>query len=198
MRKAKPIEFPYTNKKFIKTSELLNKNLSYYKIRKLEQQNIIKRINGDTYENLTYNGEEHDFLYVSGYIVQGVVCLMSAAVYHGMSTFRSNRIDVAIRHKSKVSVLPDWPSIKIFYFSEKRYEIGIRTISIEGGSFKIYDPEKTVCDLLSYRIKYGIEDALDVLKNYLGRADRDINKLIRYAEQMRCHGILSKYLEVLL
>lgn len=198
MRISKSIDFPYTSRKFIKTSELLDKNLSYYKIRQLEKQNIIRRINGDSFENLTYHGEDHEFLYVSGYVAQGVVCLMSAAVYHDMSTFRSNHIDVAIRHKSKVSVLPDWPRIKIFYFSDKRYDIGIQTISCEGGFFRVYDPEKTVCDLLVYRYKYGLEDALHVLKNYLGREDRDINKLIRYAEMMRCHRILSTYLEVLL
>ena len=198
MNKSKQIEFPFPKRKFIKTKELLKQKLSYYMINRMVEENVIKKINGNTYENLAYSRDENDFLYVFGYVDEGVVCLMSAAVYYGLSTFRSNQIDVAIRQKSKVSILPDWPTIGIYYFSIQRYKLGIQTISCEGGSFKIYDMEKTVCDLLTYRNKYGFEDCIAVLKNYLRREDRDINKLLAYSKKLRCQNVLTKYLEVLL
>jgi len=198
MNKSKIIDFPFSKRKFIKTNELLEKKFSYYMINRMVKENIIKKINGNTYENSTYSGDENDFLYVSGYVDEGVVCLMSAAVYHRISTFRSNQIDVAIKQKAKISILPDWPTIGIYYFSNQRYELGIQTIPCEGGSFKIYDMEKTVCDLLSYRNKYGLEDCLAVLKNYLRNEDRDINKLLAYSKKLRCQRVLTKYLEVLL
>lgn len=198
MNKEKAVKFPFPNRKFVRTEELLEAKLSYYIINRLVRDKTISKINGNTYENLTYSGNENDFLYASGYIADGVICLMSAAVYHGMSTVRNNQIDVAIRRKSKISTLPTWPSIGVFYFSSMRYELGIQSIEIEGGDFMIYDREKTVCDLLTYRNKYGYEDCLSVLKKYLRRNDRDINKLISYAEKMRCYNVMSKYLEALL
>lgn len=198
MNKAKKIEFPFPNRKFIKSKELQDKNYSYYMINRMVEEGMIKKINGNTYENLNYSGDDHDFLYVSGYIEEGIVCLMSAAVYHELSTFRPHQIDVAVKQKSKVTTLPDWPSIDVYYFSKKRYQTGIKSISIDGGTFKIYDKEKTVCDLLFYRNKYGIDDSLMVLKNYLKHEDRDINKLLSYAEALRCKTTLMKYLEVLL
>jgi predicted transcriptional regulator of viral defense system len=167
-------------------------------INRMIEENIVKKINSNTYENLSYEIDESDYLYVSGYVDEGVVCLMSAAVYHNISTFRMSQVDVAIKQKSKVAILPDWPSIGIFYFSNQRYNLGMLAIPIEGGSFKIYDMEKTVCDLLSYRNKYGLEDSLAVLKNYLRREDRNIDKLIVYSKKLRCYNILIKYLEVLL
>ncbi len=162
------------------------------------EESLIRKINGSTYENLSYTGDDNDFLYVSGYIDEGVICLMSAAVYHELSTFRPHQIDTAIKQKSKVSILPDWPNIAIYYFSKNRYELGIESIIIDGGSFKVYDKEKTVCDLLAYRNKFGQEDALAVLKNYLKRDDRDINKLLSYSKKLRSYNTLMKYLEVLL
>lgn len=162
------------------------------------KEKIVKKINGNTYENLNYTGDESDYLYASGYVDEGVVCLMSSAVYHNISTFRVSQVDVAIKQKSKVTILPDWPSIGIYYFSNQRYKLGMLTIPIDGGSFIIYDMEKTVCDLLSYRNKYGLEDSLNVLKNYLKREDRNIDKLITYSKKLRCYNILIKYLEVLL
>ena len=198
MNKSKVIEFPYPDQKFIKTEELIKKGFSYYMINRMVEENAIKKINGNTYENLSYKRDESDYLYVSGYIDEGVVCLMSAAVYHGISTYRTSQIDVAIKQKSKVNILPEWPTIGVYYFSNQRYELGIDSISIEGGTFKIYDIEKTVCDLLTYRNKYGHEDSLAVLKNYLNRENRNINKLVTYAKKLRCFNILMKYLEVLL
>lgn len=198
MNKKKNIDFPFPNKKFIHSSELLNLNISYYGINKFVEKGILSKINGNTFENTKYEGDESDYLYVSGYINQGVVCLMSAAIYHEMSMVRSRQIDVAVKQKARVGNLPEWPMIGVFYFDKNRFETGITTIEIEGGSFKVYNREKTVCDLLSYRNKYGLEDCLSVLKNYLNREDRNINKLIEYSKKLRCYNVLSKYLEVLL
>lgn len=198
MNKSKTIEFPFPGLKFIKSEDFKNLGYSYYMINRMILTHMIKKINGNTYENLNYTGDESDYLYVSGYINQGIVCLMSAAVYHGLSTARMSHVDVAIKRKLKVNILPDWPTMKIYYFSNERYELGIENLSIEGGQLMIYDQEKTVCDVLFYREKYGIEDSIAVLKNYLKREDRNINKLIFYAKRLRCYNILSKYLEVLL
>ncbi len=198
VNKTKIQKFPFPERKFIRTSSMLELGYSYYMINRFAKDGIIRRINGNTYENLQYSMDENEFLYVDGYIEKGVICLMSAAVYHGMSTFRPHQIDVAIPVKHKVTNLPNWPSIGIFFFSDNRHNLGIEKIIVDGGSFRIYDKEKTVCDLLTYRNKYGLEDCLDVLKNYLRQENRDMNKLICYAQQTRSYNILSKYLEVLL
>jgi hypothetical protein len=58
--------------------------------------------------------------------------------------------------------------------------------------------EKTVVDIVFYREKIGIEETKEVLKSYLQRTDRNINRIVRYAEQLKCGDIMKKYLEVLL
>lgn len=198
MNKTKLIKFPYPNLKFIKSEDFKKSRYSYYMIHRMVEDNMIKKINGNTYENMNYQGDESDYLYVSGYIDQGILCLISAAVYHGLSNARMSHVDVAIKRKLKVNILPEWPMIHIYYFSNDRYEMGVENVTIDGGQFKIYDIEKTVCDVLFYREKYGIEESVSVLKNYLKRDDRNINKLVGYAKKLRCYSILSKYLEVLL
>ena len=92
-KKAKAIK----SRKFIKTKELLEYDMTYYKINRLVEEGVLEKINGNTYENLTYDGDDHDFLYVNGYVDRGVVCLMSAAAHHGLRTFSPYQIDVAIK-----------------------------------------------------------------------------------------------------
>lgn len=185
------------NKKFITTAELKNMGYSYYKIEKLEKTGILSRINRSTYENLAYKGDENDFFSAEAYVPNGVICLMSAARYYGLTNFLPDAVNVAIERKKKVNTLPDWPEIRIFYFAPSRMDIGAVEIYEGENSFHIFNIEKTVVDIIYYRNKIGIEETSEVLKNYLKRGDRQIDRIYAYAKQLRCEKVVRTYLEVL-
>ena len=178
--------------------ELKDKGLSYYKINQLVKQGILIKLNKNYYENTNFDGEESDFYYAYAYVPNGVICLLSAAVYYNLSTYRPDAIDIAIPRKARVSTLPEWPELKIYYFTEERFSVGAEIIEVGKNKFRIYDIEKTVVDIVFYREKMGIEETKEVLSNYLHRKDRNLNKLIRYAEMLKCEDTINKYLEVLI
>lgn len=124
-------------------------------------------------------------------------CLMSAASYYNLTTYRTEAIDVAIQRKSKISTMPDWPTLSVYYYADDRFNIGIETVQNGKNLFKIYDIEKTVVDVVSFREKVGIEETKEVLINYLRRNDRNLNRLVRYAELLKCGDVMKTYLEVL-
>lgn len=177
--------------------ELKEKGFSYYKINQMVEQGILIKLNKRYYENANFDGEESDFYYAYAFVPDGVVCLLSAAVYYNISTYRSDAIDVAIPRKAKVSTLPDWPELNVCYFTDDRFDVGIETIEEGKNKFRIYDIEKTVVDIVFYRERIGIEETKEVLINYLHRSDRNLNRLIRYAEMLKCGDVMKKYLEVL-
>ena len=177
--------------------ELKNAGLSHYKINQLVADGILLKLNKKYYENTNYQGEESDFYYVPAYTPKGVVCLMSAASYYNLTTMRLDAVDVAIQRKAKVSTMPDWPVLSIYYYSDERFETGIEMIQEGKNQFRIYDIEKTVVDIVSFREKIGIEETKEVLINYLRRKDRNLNRLLRYAELLKCGEVMKTYLEVL-
>lgn len=182
---------------FYSITELLASGLTYYKINRLVEEGQLTKLNNKMYENTSYTGDESDFAYASVYAPKGVICMMSAARHYGLTTFLPEGVDVAIERNMKISTLPDWPQINLWYFPERRYSAG-RTTSSDGAcEFSIYDIEKTVVDILYYRNKVGIEETKEVLKKYLSREDRDLIKLHRYAEVLGCKKILGTYMEVL-
>lgn len=186
-----------TSKKFITTAELKDMGYSYYKIGKLEKDGLLRQVNRSTYENLSYKGDENDFFSAEAFVPNGVICLMSAARYYELTNFLPDTIDVAIERKKKVVTLPDWPEIKIFYFNPTRMELGVSEIWEGDNVFHIFNIEKTVVDIIYYRNKIGIEETTEVLKNYLKRENRQIDRLYAYAKQLRCEKIVRTYLEVL-
>jgi predicted transcriptional regulator of viral defense system len=159
---------------------------------------ILIKLNKKYYENANFEGEESDFYYAYAFVPEGVVCLMSAAVYYNLSTYRPDAIDVAIPRKAKVSTLPVWPELNVCYFTDERFEAGVQTIDDGNNCFRIYDMEKTVVDIVFYREKIGIEETKEVLTTYLNRKDRNLNQLIRYAKMLKCWNVMKMYLEVLL
>lgn len=185
------------NKKFITTTELKDMGYSYYKIGKLEKNGLLLRVNRSTYENLSYKGDENDFFSAEAFVPNGVICLMSAARYYELTNFLPDTVDVAIERKKKVATLPDWPEIKIFYFDPVRMDLGVTEVREGDNVFHIFDIEKTVVDIIYYRNKIGIEETSEVLKNYLKRRDRQIDRLYAYAKRLRCEKAVRTYLEVL-
>ena len=186
------------SKRFYSFTELNEMGLSYYKINRLIRYGKLVKLANNVYENQNFNGDESDFSVVAAYAPKAVFCMMTAARYHGLTTFLPDVIDIAIERSMKVSTLPEWPDVKVWYFPAARFGSGVITISDETGTYRMYDVEKTVVDILYYRNKVGIEETKEVLKNYLGREDRNLIKLHRYAEELGCSKILGTYLEVLL
>ena len=185
------------NQMIFSVQELRNKGLSYYKINQMVNQGMLIKLNKRFYENPNFQGEESDFYYAYAFVPNGVVCLLSAAVYYNLSTYRPDAVDVAIPRKAKVSTLPDWPEINVRYFTDDRFGVGIETVRDGNNQFRIYDIEKTVVDIVFYREKIGIEETKEVLITYLRQSDRNLNRLIRYAEMLKCGEVMKKYLEVL-
>jgi len=188
----------YKDRQFISRDVLYDAGYSQYKIDKMVEAGKLVMINRRFFENPDYDGGINEFYCVNAYAPKGVVCLISAAIYHGLSTNRPLQIDVALPRRSRFPKTPDWPQMQFYLFSDDRYTTGINTITEDGNQFRIYDKEKTVCDVLFYRNKLGFEPAIEILKKYLEGQDRDLNKLMKYAATLRTGKLLREYLEVMI
>lgn len=185
------------NQKIFSTQELKEKGFSQYKASKLVGEGKLIKLNKSYYENVDYRGEESDFYYSRAYAPKGVICLLSAAAYYRLTTFVPDVVDVAIPRKAKVSTMPDWPQMKVHYYTDDRHELGVTTVKEGGNEFQIYDMEKTVADIVFYRERVGIEETKEILVTYLHRKDRNLNRLLQYAKLMKCDKVMRQYLEVL-
>ncbi len=185
------------DQKIFSMRELKSKGFSQYMVSKLVSEGKLVKLNKNYYENVEYHGEESDFYYTKAYAPKGVVCLLSAAVYYHLTTFIPDAINVAIPRKAKVSTMPDWPQMNVHYYTDDRHGLGITTVKEGKNEFQIYDMEKTIVDIVFYREKVGIEETKEILVTYLQKKDRNLNRLLKYAELMKCDKAMRQYLEVL-
>ena len=145
--------------KIVAISNLINNGFTYYEIKKLINQKKPFKLNSRYIKNITIENEVSQWDYVCAYAPNGIVCLMSAANLYQLTTSQFYTIEIAIEVSSKIKSLPEWPTIEIRYFNKNRYKTGISEINIDGSLMQIYDIEKTVVDIISFRNKIGIDES---------------------------------------
>jgi predicted transcriptional regulator of viral defense system len=129
-------------------------------------------------------------------VPSGVICLLSALRFHGLTTQSPFEIWIAIDHKArrpKESMLP----IRIVRFSGRALTSGVEQHRIEGVPVRVYSPAKTIVDCFKYRNKIGLDVALEALRDCYRSRKCSMDELWKYAKICRVANIMKPYLESL-
>lgn len=90
-------------------------------------------------------------------------------------------------------------NVKYYRVKDIFYEIGITNTKSPGGNnIRLYNAERTLCDILKGRSSTDIQIVTDAFKRYARLEKKDIPLLSKYAKLFRVEKKLRSYLEVLL
>ena len=137
-----------------------------------------------------------DLAAVASRIPQGVVCLISALAFHGITTQIPHQVDVAVPRGTKQPRL-DFPPIRIIRLSEQLYKTGIETHALDGVGVRVYSAAKTVADCFRFRNRIGIDVAVEALKLFHSRKKASMRELLEYARLCRVERVMMPYIEAL-
>ncbi len=191
----KIIEIFKHQKGYLQSKQLTNRTMQYQMEAMVKNGEVVLLKRGLYKHNSI--ASHNDWVEVSLMVNNGVLCAFSAWQYYELTTTVSPFYHLAIPHKAKLK-LPDYPPIKLYYWSDKYYNLGKTETSIDNEKVSIYSLEKSVCDAARFRNKIGMDVFTEVLKLYMSRKDRNIDLLMKYASQMRVKKILTPYLQSLL
>lgn len=168
-------------------------------IARLVHENIIEKVKPGLYRLSDLPQEDNipvSFIDVCHAIPKGIVCLLSALEFHDLTTFNPPEIYIAIPNSERGTKL-EYPPVRVYFFRNRFYNLGIETFVTSSGEVRIYNQEKTICDMFRYRNKLGEDVALEGLKNYLKSKHADIQKLTEYAERCQVKTIILPYIKAL-
>jgi predicted transcriptional regulator of viral defense system len=129
-------------------------------------------------------------------VPRGVVCLLSALQFHGLTTQAPFEVWLAIDGKARLPRV-DAPPLRIVRFSGAALTSGVQKHTLEGVVVHVYSPAKTVADCFKYRNKVGIDVALEALRDCLRQRKATIDELWRAAKVCRMSNVMRPYLEAL-
>ncbi|WP_461227360.1 type IV toxin-antitoxin system AbiEi family antitoxin domain-containing protein [Lacticaseibacillus suihuaensis] len=98
-------------------------------------------------------------------------------------------------HATRISAYP------VDVFTQKRdwYELGIEEVMTPGQHLvRVYNIERTLCDILRTRDQSDSETIRQAMREYTRMKQRNIGRLIEYANLFNVRSRIDNYLEVLL
>lgn len=139
--------------------------------------------------------EHHSLAEACKRVPHGVVCLLSALRFHGLTTQSPFEIWMAIDVKARKPRL-ETPPLRIVRFSGKALVYGVEDHLVEGVPVRVTSAAKTVADCFKYRNKIGLDVAVEALKDYR-RTRKSLDDLWKAAEAVRVASVIRPYLEAL-
>lgn len=180
-----------------RTRDVLKLKIHTRSLYAMVRAGLLEKISRGTYRLPGRPQENPDIVNVASRVPKGVICLISALAYHGITTQIPREVSLAVSRGTEMPRL-DYPPIRLFRYSREALDSGIETYIIDGVPVRIYNPEKTLADCFKFRGKVGLDTSIEALKMYIRRKNKDINKLITYAKICRVENVMRPYLESLL
>lgn len=141
-------------------------------------------------------GEHHSLVAAQQLVPSGVVCLLSALRYHGMTTQSPREVWLALPNKAWAPKVKT-PRLKIARFSGAALTGMMEVHEIEKVAVKVYSPAKTVADCFKYRNKIGLDVCLEALRDCWKQGKSTMDGLCVAAKVCRMENVMRPYLESL-
>lgn len=195
---ADTIEQVLRRQTVLRAKEARAKGISATTLRRLVERGQLVRIERGLYAAAQADGatEHHSLVAACLRLPKAVVCLLSALSFHRLGTQTPHEVWLAIDRKAARPLTEQLP-LHVVRFSGRALTDEVERHRVEGVEVRVYSAEKTVADCFKYRNKVGLDVALEALREYLRRRDRDIDRLHRCALLCRVDRVMRPYLEAM-
>lgn len=179
----------------LRTSELNALGLSSRQIKKLVENGDITRIKRGYYEisNNIYPQEA----VIARLFPDAVIFLESALMHYGYTDRIPQAWQIAVdRDSEKSQYKIDYPLIEVFYIEPKLLEIGLDVIKVEEVEVRIFNRDRTICDVLRYENKLEREVFTNAIKRYIRDPKKNVRNLFEYAKVFNIKNKVQTYIGV--
>jgi len=178
-------------------AEIRRAGITAATVSRLEQKGIVTKLGRGLYQLADVAAEgNHTFAEAAKRVPKGVICLVSALAFHGITDHMPRRVWIAIGSKDWKPQI-DYPPLRIVRFADKFLRDGVERHDIEGVSVPIFGVAKTIADVFRHRRSIGIDVTVPALKEALRQRKATPSEISTWAMRSGAWNSLRPYLEVL-
>ncbi len=178
-----------------KARQMKGAGYTYNEIKKLLEENYISRYSRGIYTKS--DSLDDEFYLLQQKYTKGIYSHEIALYLHGYSDRIPSEYSMTFPHGYNASSLKDEYIIPK-YVNAENHDLGLETIeSPYGNTINVYNIERTLCDVIKGN-KTDIYLVNTAFRQYVLSPDKDITKLMEYAEKLHVKNKVSTYLGVLL
>lgn len=179
----------------VRSRDLEEVGLRRSQLRRLVERGEIERVGRGLYALPGASATEHsDLVRAAKLVPGGVICLLSALRFHGLTTQNPFEVWLAIDRKAWRPRI-DHPPLRLVFMSGSALTDGVERHVIEGVKVQVFSAAKTVADCFKFRNRIGTDVAVEALREYRRRYPKRLHDVLRYAEVDRVARVIQPYLE---
>jgi len=181
---------------YLRTSQVLEKGISkptladYVSKRKMERVAQGVYLAADAWPDelylLSLSNNRIVFSHETALFLHG---LMEREPKHTSVTVKAGYNATHLRHKG----------IRVYQVKSDAADLGVmETETGFGNKVRVYDKERTICDILRYKESMDIQIFQYAMKEYMGGEQKNLNRLMAYAKKFQIESAMRIYTEVML
>jgi predicted transcriptional regulator of viral defense system len=186
-------------------SELTKAGITAATVSRMREKGLVLQLGRGLYQlpgaSLDAN---HSLAEAAKLVPKGIVCLVSALAFHGLTDTIPPRVWIAIGSKDRRPSI-EYPPLQFVRFGAKVLGSGVEQHIIEGVAVRLYSPAKTVVDMFRYRRRAGkryqkspgLNLALEGLREALRQRKATPSDIARYANEAGIWKAIRPYLEAM-
>ena len=180
---------------YLETKDVVKNNIPRIYLSRLLKENKIERVSRGIYAKK--DTVIDDFVVLQSKSKNAIFSNMTALYLYGFSNRIPIKYDITVPVGYN-GVLQKLDNVNLFYCPKSILELGITSYKLDSGNtIKIYDLERTICDLIKNKKKMDLELFNKAVREYFYSKKKNNLKLYEYARKMKLEEKIANTFEVL-
>jgi len=180
---------------YLTTKDVTTNNIPRFYLTKLIKENKIERVSRGVY--IKKNVLVDEFVVLQSKSKYAIYSNATALYLHGFSNRIPIRYDITIKSGYKGSLQKE-ENVNLFYTKNELLNLGAINYKLDSGNIiRVYDLDKTICDIIKNKKKIDAEIFNKAIREYFYSKKKNTLKLYEYAKKMSIYNKVRDTFEVL-
>ncbi len=180
---------------YLTTKAVDENNIPRFYLTKLIRDNKIERVSRGVY--IKKNVLADEFVILQSKSKNAIYSNTTALYLHGFSDRIPIKYDITINNGYNGSLQKE-DNVNLFYTKKELLGLGVINYKLDSGNIiKVYDLEKTICDIIKNKKKIDGEIFNKAVREYFYSKKKNTLKLYEYAKKMNIYNKVRDTFEVL-
>ena len=180
---------------YLTTKDVTDNNIPRTYLTKLIKENKIERVSRGVY--IKKNELVDEFVILQSKSKNAIYSNTTALYLHGFSNRIPIKYDITINSGYNGSLQKE-DNVNLFYTKRELLELGVIDYKLNSGNvIRVYDLDKTICDIIKNKKKIDAEIFNKAIREYFYSKKKNTLKLYEYAKKMNIYNKVRDTFEVL-
>lgn len=178
------------------TAQLSSVKLYYRDIQRMLNEGLIEKIKRGYYHWIESYGKD-EIVIINRLFPDGVLCMDTALFYYKYSDRNPAEWHITIdKNTSRQRTQIEYPLIKAYRVESELLPLGQTEGKIDSQKVRIYDRDRTICDVMRNMNKMDKEIFSTAIQGYVKDPKKNISNLMQYAKALRVQKRVKDIIEV--